>query len=390
MWSSWKYIISNARLREGSSRFENSLWRAWAKSKYKLKTIPPENINWLKDSDYNRLYGPLQSSKSSRCALISGPTITFLKHTCLLGKKSILKKRSISEVVLQKLMPALPVLKRVGEVHVEHGSASADRTRDCPMVDGAVTDSITYPIQSKSVNRVAMDCLSPSRTLGSQSLDQGERKLLRFDERVEQFRAVDLEDAERDWSAESHDDSSDEGLLMKFPLKERAFLHKNTGNNSHTESKIIEELPPTTLKSRSPPLQKTLSRSRPSTISLIDEEEDTEVQFSKCSEAPDDWFTIHNGRAAKHGEKKPPETAEDIPMPFKDDRDDTAGAGPVNELTKVLRKGKDIAQAIWKDGWLQLLERVLIQCQSTLLALLGVRTSTPSPHERGYEPCSGR
>jgi hypothetical protein len=46
MWSSRRYIVANAGLQEGPSRLENALWRVWAKSKYKLKTIPPEDINW--------------------------------------------------------------------------------------------------------------------------------------------------------------------------------------------------------------------------------------------------------------------------------------------------------------------------------------------------------
>lgn len=135
----------------GSSRFENALWRAWAKSRYMLKTIPPENINWLKDSDYNWLYRPLQSSKSSRSALISEPTIALPKHTYLLDKRPILKKQRISEGVLQKLMPALSILKRVGEMHGEEGSASANRTRDCLMIDGQSRTLFAYQIRSKSV-----------------------------------------------------------------------------------------------------------------------------------------------------------------------------------------------------------------------------------------------
>ncbi|PVH91223.1 hypothetical protein DM02DRAFT_468692, partial [Periconia macrospinosa] len=65
IWSSWRNIVSNVELNEGRSRFENALWRAWAKSRYKLKTISPEDINWHKDSDYNWLYGPFQSPSNS-------------------------------------------------------------------------------------------------------------------------------------------------------------------------------------------------------------------------------------------------------------------------------------------------------------------------------------
>ncbi|PVH90676.1 hypothetical protein DM02DRAFT_416183 [Periconia macrospinosa] len=279
-------------------------------------------------------------------------------------------------------MTALPVFERVDGVQVEHGNASTDRTWDCPIFNRAVTDSITYRIRSKSVRRETTDHFSPSRTTAVQPLGQGKRKILRFDEKVEQFRATDVEGAERDWSARTDDDSSDEGLLMKFPLKERACLHKNTENNSCTNSKMIKELPPTTLKSRSPSPQETLSWPYPPTDSLVDEEDATKLELSKCTKAFDDLLTIRDGRAAKNKEKKPPETSEDISIPSEDAQGDIISVEPVNELTRVLQKGKDIAQAICKYRWLRLLEYALTQCQSIPLALLGARTRTPSPRER--------
>ncbi|KAH8704332.1 hypothetical protein GQ44DRAFT_778172 [Phaeosphaeriaceae sp. PMI808] len=373
IWSSWRYIVSNAGLHDGPSRSENALWRAWVKSKYKLKTVPPENISWLKDSDNNWLYGPLQSlSKSLLSEFMSEPATTVSKPTCFLSKRSILKKQSKLELMRQKLMSGLPVLKQADRVQIQHDNVSVDPTRDCPMFDGAVTDCVIYPIQWKTDSGEVMDRFSP-RAPVLRSLDQGESKLLRFNEKVEQFRAVGLEDAEREWSAPSDDDSSDEGLLMKFPLKKRQFLQHNTGNNSSTDSKIIEKLPPTMINFCSSPPRKTLSRSYPSTNSLTDEEGDTEmfsVRLSKFSEAPDNFVAIHAGGAAEHGEKRLPEIVADISIPFEDDQDDAIAAFPVNELTNMLNKGKRIVYAIWDDGWLRLLERLLIQCQFFWFCLL--------------------
>jgi hypothetical protein len=241
------------------------------------------------------------------------------------------------------------------------------------MLDRTSTDSVIFAIRSESVSRGAVDCFS-SRTLRCQPLDQSERKLLRFEERVEQFRAVNFEDAQRDWAAESEDDSSNEGLLMTFPLKKPPFLQDNTGRKSSTDSKIIAKLPPTTLKSPSPSAKKTLGRFHPSTNSLLDEEGDTGmslVRLSKFLEAPDDFVATHDGGAAKHGEKRVPETAVDMFIPFKDDQDDTVAGGVVSRLINTLYMGIDVAQVIWDDGWFQFLERRLIQCQSILLALLG-------------------
>jgi hypothetical protein len=272
-------------------------------------------------------------------------------------------------------MSALPVLKRAGGVQIQHGGIiSINRTRDRPMFDRAVTESVTYTIRSKSDSREATDPFSPSRTSGLQPLDQGERKLLRFDEKVEQFRAIGYEDAERDWSAHSDDDSSEEGLLVKFPLKERTFVQHCTGNNSSADRKIIEKLPPTMLKYRSSPPEKTSSRSHSSTNSSINREGNTKmfsVRSSKFSEAFDDSVTIYEGRGIKYREKRLPEIAADMSMPFEDGQDATIAAPPINILINTLHKGKDIVYAIWNDGWPQLLDHLLIQSQSILLALLG-------------------
>jgi hypothetical protein len=44
--STWKHILSNRRVCSNSSRLENASWRAWAKSKYRLKSVCPESVNW--------------------------------------------------------------------------------------------------------------------------------------------------------------------------------------------------------------------------------------------------------------------------------------------------------------------------------------------------------
>jgi Fungal protein of unknown function (DUF1752) len=46
VWSSWKHIFSKRGAYKNSARLENASWRAWSKSKYKLKTISPDTLNW--------------------------------------------------------------------------------------------------------------------------------------------------------------------------------------------------------------------------------------------------------------------------------------------------------------------------------------------------------
>jgi hypothetical protein len=46
IWSSWKHIVSKGELYDNSLRLENAAWRAWTKSKYQLKAVPPETLHW--------------------------------------------------------------------------------------------------------------------------------------------------------------------------------------------------------------------------------------------------------------------------------------------------------------------------------------------------------
>ena len=46
IWSSRKHILSKRNAYSNSARLENASWRAWTKSKNKLKTLAPESLNW--------------------------------------------------------------------------------------------------------------------------------------------------------------------------------------------------------------------------------------------------------------------------------------------------------------------------------------------------------
>ena len=47
IWSSWRHIVSQRKTVYGErSRLENASWRTWTKSKYSLRTVAPERLNW--------------------------------------------------------------------------------------------------------------------------------------------------------------------------------------------------------------------------------------------------------------------------------------------------------------------------------------------------------
>ena len=54
IWASWRHIVSQRRVYGQKSRLENASWRTWAKSKYRLKTISPETLNWYASSSDGR------------------------------------------------------------------------------------------------------------------------------------------------------------------------------------------------------------------------------------------------------------------------------------------------------------------------------------------------
>jgi hypothetical protein len=46
IWFSWRYIVDRRGESPNSERLENAAWRAWMKSKNKLKIISPGTLNW--------------------------------------------------------------------------------------------------------------------------------------------------------------------------------------------------------------------------------------------------------------------------------------------------------------------------------------------------------
>ncbi|KAB5514891.1 hypothetical protein GE09DRAFT_588198 [Coniochaeta sp. 2T2.1] len=113
IWESWKLIVSTRGEYSNAPRLENASWRAWMKSKSRLKTVSPETINWLKDCDVTWLYGPLQSGSTSMpCNTTHSSSGGFSKSNSFVNKKSILRKRSISETMLQRSLSTSSLIKQ--------------------------------------------------------------------------------------------------------------------------------------------------------------------------------------------------------------------------------------------------------------------------------------
>ncbi|KAI9450079.1 hypothetical protein F5148DRAFT_1244908 [Russula earlei] len=120
VWRSWRNMTRQKNEIANGVRLENASWRTWWKQRNKLKTISPETLNWLKDSDVTWLYGPLhtavdwepphqpkddsptfdkQSSSQEHCGLDSASS----DQSSQLRSKPILKHRSISDLLTSAL-----------------------------------------------------------------------------------------------------------------------------------------------------------------------------------------------------------------------------------------------------------------------------------------------
>lgn len=218
---SWKYIVLKRKDVANSARLENASWRTWAQAKYHLKTISPESVNWLKDSDVTWLYGPLYKDDSKKDDL----KLKFEKiHNDLKLKfklKPILKKRTFTELLSQPISP--------------------------PKIDD------NYDLISKKINS-QYDLPSSPIIL--------EKRHIHFNDRVEQCIAVNIpedSDSEFESSTEEEDDESDDegGFFLMVKSPSTSQLHNNLSLNKlqpvdkKKELKnysTIELLPSTTLK----------------------------------------------------------------------------------------------------------------------------------------------
>lgn len=101
VWSSWKSMTRQKNAITNGTRLENASWRTWWKQRNKLKTISPETLNWLKDSDVTWLYGPLHpGSDWEPLPKPTAPTRPALAQASANSfTKPILKHRSITEIL---------------------------------------------------------------------------------------------------------------------------------------------------------------------------------------------------------------------------------------------------------------------------------------------------
>lgn len=356
-------------------------------------------ISRLKDCDVTWLYGPLQTGSDNVLCLPStspGSSSRLSKSNSFLHKKPILKKRSMSEIMLQRSLSSSSLLKQAAAAVQAQQSVVGRIER--PLL-GRATSSYAYPLSSRRMSRENVTMLSSVSSSGLATPSPGEKKHIHFNEQVEQCIALDMKGEDEDgteppYPVHDYDDSdSDDGAIMmkksnstrKLPPLQSKKLQQQ---NSHPDNKTIAMLPSTTLKYRqdtpeppetamkhsngfwngsklSPsPSQETLRPSKPSTRVLLGDDEDDEDmdwQPPTASLSRKDSIAVTRERQNFHksgssssltGEPSGMRrTPSGMFMPYEEDEDDVVSEGLFGKVVDTVNTAKDIAHVIWNVGW---------------------------------------
>ncbi|CCH41367.1 Midasin [Wickerhamomyces ciferrii] len=241
---SWRYIVLKRKDVANSARLENASWRTWAQAKYHLKTISPEAVNWLKDSDVTWLYGPLYKDPPKTQTLGSTTSTTSsssnlgndgdkkygsdsestsknktpLKPKKIKGPKPILKKRTVSEMLSQPSMIKLPPRHHSPLVDFSHPNLPSPPhiDDDFDLISSRVNaqyksnqssnDQIqnqNIPTNQNSINmskqgsqQSGFNDNSSIQSKSQQQQQQPQKRHIHFNDRVDQCIAVNIPDSE--------------------------------------------------------------------------------------------------------------------------------------------------------------------------------------------------
>lgn len=349
----------------------------------------------MKDHDVTWLYGPLQIGNVKAFNLnITPPASRLSRSNSFASKKPILKKRSLSEIMLQRSLSSSTLMKQATDAL----RAQQPRTRlhDRPMLGDRVLSDFGTSFEPETP--LTRTTTTTSSTEHSASISSSgvqtpcTKRHIHFNNKVEQCIAINKETDDRPEyykTVQDDEDSSDDDMLVMRPVKNatKAKIRSTPStprNSFSSDSKTIAMLPSTTLnyrgdtpdpaeqKSRqkenfwsggsklSPsPSQQTLRPSSSSTNFLLDDEdEDADINWQPAAS---------NGRSdglyPRYGLKlDPPDedadaehsglrrTSSGMFMPYEDE-DEIGNAGLLGKVVDTVNTAKDIAHVIWNVGW---------------------------------------
>lgn len=336
----------------------------------------------MKDHDVTWLYGPLQTGNTkSFNANPTPPASRLSRSNSFASKKPILKKRSLSELMLQRSLSSSTLMKQATDALRAQQPEVQIRERPV-LADRALSDFGTPYEMGSPLTRATTE---PS-TSTSGAATPCTKRHIHFNNKVEQCIAINEEGRShsRYYNAVQDDDeSSEEEMLIMKPVQRTTRSNQSTPRNSFSnESKIIAMLPSTTLncrgdtpepadqqkkqKERSWPLgskltpslsQETLKASACSSNFLLDDEDtDVDMDWQPSADRRDSIYS--RGRLEMNTTDEDDgsntvglrRTPSGMFMPYEDE-DDYNNTGIFGKVVDTVNTAKDIAHVIWNVGW---------------------------------------
>lgn len=362
------------------------------KAKNNLRTVSPETLNWLKDCDVTWLYGPLQTGVSKLKPTQTEPSSHHLSKSeslVNLTKKPILKKRSMSEMMLQRSLSTASLLKQATAAV----QAQETRATSRPGLARANTDYGAFAFSARRSSQGTSSSVDPSVDSSGLVSPSVERKHIHFNEQVEQCIAVEVkgdDDDDFDHDYYGRDSDSDDGFMMKRTKskKRKPLKRRGTKKAPKTDGKIIAMLPSTTLKyredtpepqetamkhstgiSRSPlispsPSEETLRPSKESTRFFFGDEDEAGHEDSILNSKPG-WRSppfegsgggMHRSNSSGSLLDEPAgmrRTESGMLMPYEEAEAaaPSSGEGIFGRVVDTVNTARDIAHVIWNVGW---------------------------------------
>ena len=348
----------------------------------------------MKDHDVTWLYGPLQTGSVNAFNLNPAPPTSRLSRSnSFASKKPILKKRSLSEIMLQRSLSSSTLMKQATDA--VRAQQPRKRLQDQPMLgDRALSD---FGTSSEPETPLTRSTTNTSSTEHSASVSSSgvqtpcTKRHIHFNNKVEQCIAINKEVDDRseyDKAVHDDEDSSEDDMLVMRPVKNATKAKIKSApstprNSFSSDSKTIAMLPSTTLNYRgdtpdpaeqkskqkenfwnrgsnlSPsPSQQTLRPSPSTNFLLDDEDEDADINWqpSASSGRRDSLYPRHGIQldasdedvdAERNGLRRTPSG---MFMPYEDE-DDVGNAGLLGRVVDTVNTAKDIAHVIWNVGW---------------------------------------
>jgi hypothetical protein len=304
----------------------------------------------------------------------------------------------MSEAMLQKSLSSSSLVQQAAEsVQAQRTTGvTLDLRRPRPIIGRVTPDFPTSSTLSRGQLSEGTDYFSSRTTSELHTPDHGEKRHIRFDDKVEQCIAVECKDADDEeddcnhnpWAKyQDNDSSSDEGVVMmkrsrrKKPLSRTASTASISGDN-----KTIAKLPSTTLKYRtdspdvpdsqqshslgfwkprglSPsPSSETLKPSNPSRNFLLAEDDDESDEYfdssstygTRRSSTPtmsDSHSFRRSGSSTSLQSGQLKRTPSGMFMPFGDEEEEPLPPSLLGRVVDTVNTARDIGHVIWNAAW---------------------------------------